>query len=595
MAENRTPVSKPTSTRAVKLDDDQVEAQRVIKGELNSKQVEDPFKRFYASGEGDLNIVEPPIPFNALLRMTGENAMLRQCIEALVTNVEGHGYRMIFVGEDGKEEEEGPKKELEALEAFFDAPNDSYSLIEMRTRCRWDLESLGNAYIEVARNQKGEVTAAWHIPAQLMRVTNTDLTPTKVRAKLARKTGVVEQNIEKYFRRFVQVVGTKRIYFKEFGDPRKIDPSSGQPNDALGHEDTATEIIHLKLYNPGSVYGLPRWISQMPSIRGSRQAELTNLEYFSDNAIPAMVIMVSGGTVDQTSVDAVEEHIQSARGRKAQNRIVVLEAKGDEHAAAENGTIAPPRVEIKSLQGDRQGDALFQEYEKDCHQKVRSAFRLPPIFVGLSEDYTYATAKTAFEVAESQVFGPERAIMDDVINRKLLATWDVRNWQFRSNPPRISDPEEMLKALETFDKLGAMNANTAIGLANEMFDLDIPLIEEEWGNWPFEMIKSLGSSGRLKGMEEIVKEIDHADLPVPPGKDGDEQPEGGATPYTGKGGGKGKAKPEDTKQKSQAIVARALLDLRSALVSTTEEAKPATVEITRDDGTVAKVRHRARG
>lgn len=584
--ETRTSTSKP-STRAVRLDDGQKDAMRVVRGELNSKQVEDPFKKFYTDAMSDLTVAEPPFSFQALHRMTQENAMLRQCIEAVVTNVEGHGYRMAYIGpekkqgaKEGGEDSPAAAAELENLEAFFDAPNDSYSLVELRTRCRWDIETLGNAYIEVARNKKGEVTSLWHVPAQLMRITNTDVEPTPVTAKLARKNGTINQTIRKYFRRYVQMVGTKRVYFKEFGDPRAIDPANGKEGVNLGHEDTATEIIHLKLYNPASVYGLPRWISQMPSIKGSRQAELTNLEYFTDNAVPAMLIMVAGGRVEQSSLDALEDHIQGVRGRKAQNRIVMIEATGDEHAAAENGTIAPPKLEIKSLQGDRQGDALFQEYEKDCHNKVRSAFRLPPIFVGLSEDYNYATAKTSFEVAESQVFGPERAIMDDVINRKILSTWDVKNWQFRSNPPRISDPEEVIKAIETFNTVGAMTPNVAIGLANEMFDLDIPTVEEDWGNWPYDMIKSLGAAGRIKGMKDFLEEIDTAVDPLtgkPKTAPGEEK--------------KPKAKPEP-KEKAERAVRSALLDLRNALAHP-EVAE--TQEVTRDDGTVLEVRRRVRG
>lgn len=590
---SRIPVTKPTR-RAVKLDAGQDEALRVVRGELNSKQVEDPFKKFYTDS-ADLSIAEPPFHFNALLGMVRENAMLRQCIEAMVTNVEGHGYRMAYIGEDGGEGSEAAKAELENLEGFFDAPNDSYSLIEMRTRCRWDLETLGNAYIEVARNPKGEVTSLWHVPAHLVRITNTESIAVPVKIKMARRTGTVEQTVKKYFRRYVQLVGTKKIYFKEFGDPRQIDPNTGKEGEDLPYEDTATEIIHLKLYNPGSVYGLPRWIPQMPSIKGSRQAELTNLEYFADNAVPAMVIMVSGGSVSQTSLDALEDHMQGVRGRKAQNRIVMIEATGDEHAAAENGTIAPPKLEIKSLQGDRQGDALFQEYENDCHAKVRSSFRLPPIFVGLSEDYNYATARTAFEVAESQVFGPERSIMDDVLNRKILSTWMVKYWQFRSNPPRISDPEEALKALEAFNTVGAITPNIAIGMANEMFDLDISPIAEEWGNWPFEMVKQLGAAGRLKGMDAFIREVDNSSLV--PGNDAEDKPGGNPseqddpTPFSGKPGeGKPTSDKEEKQKAIQDNVRGMLLAIRNAVANPPEPTVDAVI-----GGETVKVRKRARG
>lgn len=576
----KTPTTKP-STRAVRLDDGQKDAVRVIKGEFNSKQIEDPFKKFYTDNPSGLSIYEPPFLFSALHRMTQENAMLRQCIEAVVTNVEGHGYRMAYIGPEDGEESSEAKAELENLEAFFDMPNDDYSMVDLRTRCRWDLETLGNAYIEVGRNVKGEVTSLWHLPASMVRITSKDTDPTPVRMKLARRTGVTEEVVNKHFQRYVQIIGTRKVYFKEFGDPRKISAIDGTEKPELNLEDATTEVIHLKLYNSASVYGIPRWITQMPSIKGSRQAELTNLEYFTDNAIPAMVIMVSGGTIDQSSLDALEDHMQGVRGRKAQHRVVTIEARGDEHAAAENGTIAPPRVEIKSLQGDRQGDALFRDYEKDCHGKVRSAFRLPPIFVGLAEDYTYATAKTSFEVAESQVFGPERRTMDDIINRKLLTTWGVKNWQFRSNPPRISDPEEVIKAIEAFNTVGAMTPNTAVGLANELFDLDIPTIEEDWGNWPFEMVKALGAAGRIKGMEGFVEKLDQ-----------------NVDPLTGKPKAPAGAKPGDDKkpEKATKAIREALMDLRNAIAHPEPLPEPAQemTEVIREDGTVLEVRKRAR-
>jgi PBSX family phage portal protein len=330
----------------------------------------------------------------------------------------------------------------------------------------------------------------------------------------------VVTSVTRRFRRFVQIVGSQKIYFKEFGDPRSIDPATGLVKDSLPYEQTATEVIAFNQYYPGQLYGLPRWFNNMVAIQTSRQAELTNLDYFKDNAIPALAILVSGGMLSKTNIGLMEEHITAARGRQAQNRVLLLEALADKNAASKDGKITPPTIDIKPLGGARPTDAQFKELDEACTDKVRSSFRLPPIFTGHSQDYNYASAKTSYEVAEGQVFGPERAVMDDVINRQILSAYGVKYWAVRSNPPKMADPEEMLNAVEVFDSVGAMSPNIAVGLANEMFGLDIPLIDEDWAEYPFAIVQALAVQGKLEGFDTIMKPVEDAVNSMVGGGDG---------------------------------------------------------------------------
>lgn len=224
------------------------------------------------------------------------------------------------------------------------------------------------------------------------------------------------------------------------------------------------------------------------------------------------------------------------------NRIMIVEATGDLAAADNDGKIPPPRVEMKALQGERQADATWQAYDKAGMDKIRSAFRLPPLFIGRSEEMTYATARTAYDVAEGQVFAPERQKFDDMINLKILSAYNPKFWSFRSNPPRLSDKSELVTALEAFDRLGALTPNVAIGLANEMFDLDIDKIEETWGDYPMAIVTQLTTAGKYK-----FENLQNAEPPAPaaPGagmvdpETGEPVPVGtpGAKPAPGASGG----------------------------------------------------------
>ena len=517
-AKGARPQGERTHTRVRMVDDDpQIRALKAIQ----TQQLSDPFSDHYGvvGATGALSIMEPPFNFASLMRLPRENNMLRQCIDAMVTNVEGHGWRLEYVGPEGQEESSSAKMEAQTLQNLLDFPNDDHGLQELRERIRRDLETMGNAFLEIGRDRERRVVLVAHVPAHTVRLTVKDQDEVDVTVTLPREGTARDQKIKKRFRRYVQLAGTRRVYFKEFGDPRMIDPVSGRPNEELGLEQSATEMIHLRLYAPGTPYGLPRWVNQMPSILGSRQAELTNLDFFKENAIPAMALLVSGGMVTQSTMDEIEEHFMAARGRESFNRIMVIEAHGDEDSATNDGAIPAPRMDLKPLQNDRLKDSLFQIYDKNNMAKIRSSFRMPPIFVGLSEDYTHATAKTSFEVAESQVFGPERARGDDMWNLKVLGSYRPQFWSFRSMPPRISDPTDVIAAIEAFDNIGAMTPNVAIGLANDFFDLNMPKVEAVWGDFPFAVVRDLvGQQLIPEGFEDLVGELPPpGDMGVPPG------------------------------------------------------------------------------
>lgn len=543
--------------------------QLVQRGEV-SQQIADPFKTqalYSVSDAGDFRIQTPPVNLAVLMRMPNDNSILRQCIEAMVINTEGHGHRLEYIGPEGEEKSDAALVEKEAIEDFLDSLHPELSLTEIRKRVRWDIETMGFGFIEVIRDKTGLPTGISHVPAHTMRVTNVDMELVEVPVE-GKRFGKPAAKTKRRFRRYVQLIGTEKVWFKEYGDPRLIDPRTGKAPDAkngpMSHEDSATEIVMLKQYVPGQLYGTPRWLNNLVAIQGSRQAELTNLDYFKENAIPALAVLVSGGFLHDETMRAIEEHVTAARGRAAQNRVLVLEVQGDEKAASKDGAIPQPRVDVKPLAGERPQDGMFLAYDKAQTDKVRSSFRLPPIFTGHAQDYSHASAKSSYEVAEGQVFGPERGTQDEFVNRSLLRPYGVQFWEVRSNPPRISDPEEIIKAVEAFEAVGALTPNVAIGLANEQFGLDIEEISEDWGNFPFAIIKDLAARGVLKGFETLLDQTKVFDKPVE--EDDDTDPNGEPTstdPNAANDDGSGEG--GDQSAVASKMIRRAMGDLRDIL------------------------------
>jgi capsid portal protein len=112
------------------------------------------------------------------------------------------------------------------------------------------------------------------------------------------------------------------------------------------------------------------------------------------------------------------------------------------------------KVTVERFGSDRQKDSMFEEYDAKCEERVRRAFRLPPMFLGQSKDYNFATAFASYTVAEAQVFKPEREAFDMVISMKLLPAMGYEGYKMRSKKLVIEDATLKLQGMEVIQAMG---------------------------------------------------------------------------------------------------------------------------------------------
>ena len=472
---------------------------------VSQKMNTDPFDGYYGDG-----IIEPPYNLDWLIRLPEHSNMLAQCIEAMETNIDGFGFTLEPAFEF-KEDNKEAIAERKTLEHFFEFCNPELPYSQLRRRVRHDLEVLGNGYWEIIRDGKGDIAWIEHIEGHTMRLMQVDSEYTDVTYVIRDDDSeeLQEYPSRKRFRRFVQIRDGKKIYFKEFGDPRLINSQTGQVEEKEGNFTPATEIIHFKLYCPYSSYGVPRWIGNWLAVMGSRQAEEVNYEYFENNTIPPLALLVSGTQLDDKVVERREDFINNEiKGRRSFNKMLVIEATSQNSLPGTSSST--PNVRFQHLSDAQQKDSLFDNYDKTNREKIRSSFRLPPIFVGLTSDYTLATARESREVAEEQVFQPERVDHDFVINRLLFPAMRVKYWRYKSLPPKVNDFDVMSGVLNTFSQCGL----TVRELRDEISRLlNHPLSEvdekSEWLNLPLQVYLAKLHNGELeleKGVSEKNKE-----------------------------------------------------------------------------------------
>ncbi len=454
---------------------------------------EDPFAALASEGE----VIEPPFDLLTLAMLPEHSTELNQCVEAMEINIEGFGHRQ-KPRVDASASSKAPstllkqvRKESVFLTNFFEYATEE-SFVAFRRKLRKDLETTGNAYYEVIRDAKGEIQSFKHVPSYQMRLTKVDDDSIEVNQPVLElqidgSIKVVTIKTWRRFRRFVQsraihrrnlsLVGSKKRWFKQFGDPRRMDNDTGKFEGTptgpkkVKRKRLANEIVHLRLYNSRSPYGTPRFIGNLLTIFGDRASEEINYITFRNNNIPSMVVLCSNGQLTEGSIERIESFVESQiQGSDNYSKFLIIEGESNSEEGEEQGQL---KLTIEPLTADQHKDALFQNYSKQNQDKVRRSYRLPPIFVGRSDDYTRGTAETSRRLADEQVFAPERDEFDQHMNREIYPAMGVRFHKFKSNSPNTTDNEQLVRILAGAEKTGGMTPRIARVLLGDILSMDI--------------------------------------------------------------------------------------------------------------------------
>lgn len=403
---------------------------------------DDPFMTLLGQGM----VLLPPFDLLTLAMLPEQSTELNQCIEAMEVNIEGFGHR--FVPRIDVDDEDTPpelvkrvKAERVRLENFFAYANIEDSFTKMRRKRRRDLETTGSAYWEIIRGLKGEIQGFEYIPSYQVRLSKIDkeVTPVNVPILALQEDGSVKIDKIPRFRRFRKLIQTrmvhnttthqvsdyKMVFFKEFGDPRVMDNQTGQiiseekqknfdgRGNPMPESRKANELARWTIFSSRSPYGIPRYIGNLLSIFGDRKAEEINFVTFENNCVPSMMILVSNGQLTQGSIDRIEDFVETQiRGQDNWSRFLIVEAEGEDQDGEDAGV---SKIHVERLRDQQQEDALFQNYSANNQDKIRRAFRLPPILVGRCH-----SADTEYLTSDGW------KIFNDVVAGDSLATQDLK-------------------------------------------------------------------------------------------------------------------------------------------------------------------------
>lgn len=389
-----------------------------------SQQDPDHWEADYQEGRA----VKPPHSFSAALACLIASPRLAKLVRTFARNTVGLGWffepKQVLGKDEQIPQDAAVEAEDAALTAFFESCNPDMSFTEVAERVAIDREATGNGYYEVTRTNGGDISGIYHIGAEDIRIIPDG----------SRVGG------------FVQVLGeVDKVYFRRFGDTRIMDKTTG----VFGGEEVpytlrATELIHRKVYTPGSYwYGQPRWLPNSPGININQQAEAWNLNFVANNASWPIAVIIENAELGPESAKELKDMIEKkGKGPNGAGKVMVLQAQ-KKHPAHRG---ADSRIKIEKLAMGTNDDGSFLKLLHKNEDALRESFGVAELFLGSANDLNRASASVSRQVTNEQEFAPQTAAEEFAIQNTIVKDIVARNKKgavplnaFRFRKPKMTD------------------------------------------------------------------------------------------------------------------------------------------------------------
>ena len=364
-----------------------------------------------AKKTGPNGLVNPPLDLVQLAEFYNESTWHRNAVRVKARDLVGHGWTLEPEFSEGGEPP-GATTEKEQLDTFFwnggvdgfsqvegiEEPIPLYSsLSEVLERVLIDLDTIGNGYLAVIRDDRASGVPIWFAHVQGSRV-----------------------RIHKDRVRFRwEEVREQKHWFKRFGLDVDVHVKDGRvhPLGSLAVTDRAPELVHFSTYTPtDDYYGLPNVTPAIGGIVMELLARDYNIKFFDNNAVPQYAVLFEGAEdedLPEETQQAVRDFFATAKGDP--HRTLVLNLPSGPEGAG-NRTIKFERLAVDVKEGH------FRLLREDSRNEVLVAHAVPGYRLGLAitGQLGGSNIREADEIYKAEEIDPRRELLEERINRLII-------------------------------------------------------------------------------------------------------------------------------------------------------------------------------
>jgi PBSX family phage portal protein len=335
--------------------------------------------------------IAPPYDPAELARYYQSNSYHQRCVQTKALVTAGLGYELSPAGEYFSDSDSsvnmlkaaGPEAEEEAEKIKRFLTNNELetgdTFIEMLIKFQTDFEVFGYAFLEVAPDNETGETLLYHMPAK-----NSALSFSG-----SGKEIVLRQNIN----------GKIQLF------------SPGQ-------------FLMIKNYNPESrYYGLPEYISSLPAILLDREMMEYNISRIQNNAIPDLIVTVSGTQLSQAQKDTMKEFWKNNfKGAGNSGKTLLIES-----------TAKDSQIQVTEIKSTYR-DGAFRLAKRECRDEIIACHGVPPILLGIKTSGSIGSGKDIIEQMRTFreiIIEPRQRRLENLLNTFFTDKLGVNNTKLK--------------------------------------------------------------------------------------------------------------------------------------------------------------------
>ncbi|MFC7047539.1 phage portal protein, partial [Halobacteriaceae archaeon GCM10025711] len=268
---------------------------------------------------------------------------------------------------------------------------------------------------------------------------------------------------------YVQLRRNRLRYFGNAGDRYEspatfVDSEDGKTGSSV--PNPANELIFKRNHSPlYTHYGAPDIVPAIPTVQGDDAAREFNIDFFENNAVPRMAVIVEGGELTEGARKDIHDLLHGMK--EEDHRTIVLEA---EKLLEDTGQISMDddadnlKIRVEPLTVGINEDASFQEFRDRNEHEILKTHDVPPIEAGQIKSGAFSTDAEAQRKGYIEtVIQPKQEafaqLLYETIHDALGVTDYTIEFQTRGVDTRLTDARVAQKRIAA--SRGAMTVNEA--------------------------------------------------------------------------------------------------------------------------------------
>ena len=456
---------------------------------------------FRFDGSPDARQLRVPFRFSEAIKKARRTPSLWRGIGVMATRIGGFGVDIVprFPGATMTPEQESQRDLVELFIELSGANCGGYT--ELRRLKDLDFYTVGNGAWRLPRNRGGAVASAEHLPTISFRLYAPEEHVVRDPIFLPRAGKVIEVERPRLFYTARAYQDGVTRWYKQLGHPRPLRSTDGVQGKTGGgdfRDLEAQEFLLWRHLRPGEHhYGVPPWWALDDETEAEAGVGRVLRNWTKNGLMSTLLVLLSNGEWTPATRAEIDRHLtEHSRGIERAFNVILGEAEArevisDDDAAKQGANT----VNVVDLSSKFSLDTMVSQMGALAAHNRAYAFGIHPISMGLSSDYTRATAGAAKAMDEESIFIPARLTDDRTVNSRILPAMGVTHWVVRTRNAPTQEAAEQAGAAAPFLAQGVLTLNQMLEWVGSIRGVQYEPIEEEWADVPVAALNAV-MSGR---------------------------------------------------------------------------------------------------